>query len=995
MLPRVLLACLAAALWLLPAGAADAASLPAGSTALLSGDASLLGSLPAPVSVSTSNRFAASQDGRYVAFSSRSDGLFPSDDDYVSNVYVRDTTTGSVTLVSRATGAGGEPAHDDCYQAAISDDGTRVAFACDGPLDPADSSSLSDIYVRDLVTGATTLVSRAGNLGAVGNQGSSQPSLSANGEYVAFSSFANNLHPDANSNEMRVYRRQLGGANPTIVVSRRSAAQGGAVVRGSQPSISDDGNVVAFTHDGGIQVVDSDDTNGPTSDVYVRDIAGATTTLASRKDGFGGTVGNGDSHSPALAGDGSAVAFESESNNFDLTYDTDAQPDVYRRSLSAGTTKLVNVTIDSAKGNFSTNPSIDDGGMVVAFVSRATNLHPDDTDARADAYVVNLTTNAIQVVSRGDGAPGAVANGVAENVALSGDGLRAVSRLQRGSVFPDADPRESVLLWRDIPAERSLSVARPPGGAPFVNSGGLSVFGSLSADGRYVAFISEAPELGLPPDVDRGVFVRDRVTGAVTYASRADGPGGAPIEPELDAPAISADGRRVAFITESEGPVNELWVRDIAQGRTFLASRADGAGGTPANGESRTPDLDADGSRVAFFTYATNLGDGDTDQLPDVHVRDLETGRTLLASRANGAAGAKGTNESGLPSINADGTRVAFASRATNLGDGDTDDVLDIHLRDLSAGTTTLVSAAPGGPKGDQPSSDPSIDASGTRVAFHSSSTNLLGDTQGHAKVFVRNFTAGSLVIASRSDGAAGAVANADASSARISPDGGSVAFTSIAGNLVPGVAGGVRRTYVRDVAAGRTELVSRAGGPAGAPAARNADGLDISVDGSCVSFMTDQALVGPPSEYAQVYLRVRRADCAAAPAGPGGGPTAPAADTTAPVISRARLTRKGFRVGRAATPRAARVRRGTVLRFRSSEAATLTLRFDRLRGRRGRGAGVLTRRIKAGPGRVALSGRIGKRRMKPGGYRLTLRARDAAGNSSRAVRLSLRILKG
>lgn len=452
----------------------------------------------------------------------------------------------------------------------------------------------------------------------------------------------------------------------------------------------------------------------------------------------------------------------------------------------------------------------------------------------------------------------------------------------------------------------------------------------------------------------------------------------------------------MAFVTEGAGPAfREVWVRDLVQGRTYLASRADGAGGAPANGDAMLPDLDADGSRVAFASYATNLGDGDADPTLDVHVRDLASGQTLLASRANGAAGAKGNDQSGPASINADGSRVAFASTAKNLDDGDTDEISDIHVRDLAAGTTLLVSAAPGGPKGNQPAFDPSIDAAGTRVAFHASTTNLLGDTEQRSKVFVRDLSTGGLVIASRADGAAGAVANGEARGARISPDGGYVAFTAIAGNLMPAAPAGIQQAFVRDLAADRTELVSRAGGPGGAPAARSVEAGDVSVDGGCVGFWTDDPLIGPPSEYLQAYLRARRADCAAAPAGSGGGGPAVEADITAPVISRARLTRKRFRVGRVATPRAARVRRGTVLSFRSSEAATLTLRFDRLRGRRARGAGVLTRRIKTGPGRVALSGRTGKRRMKPGRYSLTLRARDAAGNSSQAVRLRLRILKG
>ena len=130
-------------------------------------------------------------------------------------------------------------------------------------------------------------------------------------------------------------------------------------------------------------------------------------------------------------------------------------------------------------------------------------------------------------------------------------------------------------------------------------------------------------------------------------------------------------------------------MRDLAAGRTFLASRADGPSGEPANAESRYPALDADGSRVVFQSNATNLGDGDADSFLDIHVRDLDSGRTILASR--GAGGAKGDGESGVADMSADGNRVAFSSYATNLGDGDTDVQPDIHLRDLAAETTTLV----------------------------------------------------------------------------------------------------------------------------------------------------------------------------------------------------------------------------------------------------------------------------------------------------------------
>ena len=167
------IACLA----LFQAASASAATLPAGTTAILSGNSLLSAPLPAPVSSSETKSSAVSQNGRFVAFQSQSDGLYDGDDDRVSNVYVRDRVSGAVILASRATGADGEPSHSYCYQPAISDDGSRVAFTCDGPLDPADTNApASDVYVRDLSSATTHLVSRASGTGAVGDRASSSPS---------------------------------------------------------------------------------------------------------------------------------------------------------------------------------------------------------------------------------------------------------------------------------------------------------------------------------------------------------------------------------------------------------------------------------------------------------------------------------------------------------------------------------------------------------------------------------------------------------------------------------------------------------------------------------------------------------------------------------------------------------------------------------------------------------------------------------------------------
>ena len=591
----------------------------------------------------------------------------------------------------------------------------------------------------------------------------------------------------------------------------------------------------------------------------------------------------------------------------------------------------------------------------------------------------NLATSTIQVASRTDGAGGTVANARAATVAVSGDGTKVGIGLNSGTIVPGLEPRHSTVVLRDLEApNRTDPVARPDGGEPFVNEGGFSAGGALSADGRYAAILSAAPGLGLPDDVRLGVFVRDRVTGAVVLASRADGAGGAPLPVGDEGPDISADGRRVAFAV-GDGQATSVWVRDLPTGRTFLASRADGPEGEPANGTSYRPALDADGSRVAFTSAASNLGDGDGDHQADIHVRDLESGRTILASR--GADGAKGDRESGVADINADGTRVAFMSYATNLADGDNDDKPDAHLRDLTADTTRLVSATPDGAKSDGFVLGLSIDASGARVAFDAVATTLPGGTGSHAQVYVRDLAADTLVLASRADGADGAAGPADSGGSVISPDGGHVAFASQAANLVPGTpdAGG------RDLRARPRGRAHRAGVAGERPCRGSRRWCDVTERGEHRRRLRELLQRGRAARAGQRLragvparapggLRVRRDRTRATPrrpCSPGRGSAARASAWG----GRARRSPRRLRPRHGAPVPLERGRHGVdhVVPHRSRAAVA---------GVHLRRAGRLTRTIGAGPARIALSGRVGRRAMRAGRYRLTLQVRDAAGNA-------------
>ena len=324
---------------------------------------------------------ALSADGRFVAFSSWASNLDPDDTDRPDDVYVRDLQTNTTTLVSRASGAAGAKGNGASVGASMSADGRFVAFRSSASnLDPGDNDTIPDVFVRDLQTNTTTLVSRgSGAAGAKGNNSSLVPAISADGRYVAFYSFASNLDPDDTDTSTDVFVRDL-QASTTTLVSRASGAAGAKGNGASRvPVISPGGRFVAF--DSNASNLHPDDTDA-TGDAFVRDLQAGTTTLISRASGADGAKGNDDSLRPVISADGRFVAFDSTASNLDPA-DTDTTADVYMRDVQANTTTLVSRASGpaGAKGNFfSLGPAMSRDGRFVGFVSGASNLDPADTD---------------------------------------------------------------------------------------------------------------------------------------------------------------------------------------------------------------------------------------------------------------------------------------------------------------------------------------------------------------------------------------------------------------------------------------------------------------------------------------------------------------------------------------------------------------------------------------------------------------------------------------
>ncbi len=640
----------------------------------------------------------------------------------------------------------------------------------------------------------------------------------------------------------------------------------------------------------------------------------------------------------------------------------------------------------------------------MAFLTAATNLDPaDTTPGRDNSDVYVNTQQGMMLASRRDGFSGTPLNRVDE-AALSGDGS-SVSFQVEGSATDDVEPDTSTIALRRLDTSSTTTVSRPQGGAPFFNQGDEAFGSSVSADGRYVAFTSSARGLGVPGTVGRAIFVRDTLTGAVALVSRQDGPNGAPIGPLPFDPKISADGRRVAFeVTSPEGDGGDspIYLRDIVASRTYRIDSADGANGAPGNGASFDPSISDDGSRVAFLSQSTNLGDGDTDNQVDVHVRDITTGRTILASRADGANGAKENSGAGQePVISGNGKRVVFQTRATNLGDGDTDTAFDIHVRDIDAGRTILASSATNVAKTNLDSERPSISRDGNRVSFLSQA-GFVPDPPGE-KLYLRDLAAGTVVLAGRADGPNGAPVIAGGFSAEtLSDDANVVAFVAESGEQHRAGRAGerLRAALPAQPVGGHDEPClpphgSERRGCAGRRRARLAHRRRRLPE----LRRTRGRLLPPPAsaDFEQIYMRVLEADCG----GRDSGTSILARDKVAPKLSKARLSHKRFRVSPKSTALSARVARGTVLSVRLSEAAKLTVTVDRRLPRRHhshkvryRRDGVLVRSLKAGTAHISFSGRLGHRRLAVGVHRLTLVARDAAGNVSKRVTLSFTVLR-
>ncbi len=486
-------------------------------------------------------------------------------------------------------------------------------------------------------------------------------------------------------------------------------------------------------------------------------VAEAASSLVSWNDaGTGG--GSHESSEPLISGDGRYVLFSSWANNLH-PLDTSTDADLYLRDTVAGTTTLVSINAaGSAAGNGSSQKaSLSSSGRIVAFTSSATDLTVDNDVnlAASDVFVRDLDTGVTELISVSL-AGGASGNGSSTMPMISADGRYLVFSSYATDLTADADGNlERDVFLRDRPSGTTTLISSNGAGTAAADASSASP--AISADGSTVVFLSRASDL-LP--ASRGSM------------------------------AITAGTHRGAF-------TGQVFAYDVATGVVELLTY-NHTGSAQANDDSYQLKVNNDGTRVAFRSWASDLVLSDSNSTDDIFVHDRDTGVNELVS-LNLAGTDSGNNESLGASISADGTLVAFTSWADDLVAVDGNGQCDVFLRDLDSGTTTMISVNAGGTdSGNGASEGAFLSADGRWLAYRSAASDLVSvDGNGQVDVFLlelvgartRNVTRGG-------DRASGAYIV-------LSAVGPLVSFSSDASNLVPGapVTSDIRDIFLSNLA--------------------------------------------------------------------------------------------------------------------------------------------------------------------------------------------------
>lgn len=398
-----------------------------------------------------------------------------------------------------------------------------------------------------------------------------------------------------------------------------------------------------------------------------------------------GIVGNNRSEISDIDGTGRYIVFESTATNLDPAITTNGLNQIFRKDTVTGEIALVSSDSSSlqAANNASFAPAISENGRFIVFQSAATNLSPITTGGILQIYIKDMTDGSIELVSRDINST--AGNAPATSAVVSNDGRYVAFQSSATNLSPLANNGAIQIYFKDMADESVDMVSRETtltGGA-----NGLSANADISNDGRFVVFESNATNLVSPPtsNVSRIYFVDMNSPDTIELVSVDDN--SADAQGISHNPSVSDDGRYVVF--ESNAANLDLSTNDNNNATdVFLRDRDPGSPSTtlvsinPATGESAdsastNASVSSNGSYIAFQSVASDIVSGNNPGLIDIYVRNLASATVTINQVNISATGINPTVNSGRAAISKDGRYVSFDSAHKYTTD-DTDGLFDV-----------------------------------------------------------------------------------------------------------------------------------------------------------------------------------------------------------------------------------------------------------------------------------------------------------------------------
>jgi len=802
-----------------------------------------------------------SADARYIVFQSNATNLVTGDTNSKTDIFLHDMQTGETKRVSvDSNGTQANGASTNYINSTISGDGRYITFASTATnLVTGDTNGKSDIFLHDMQTGTTKMISLADD-STLGNADSVNPVISSDGQHIAYSSSATNLVANDTNGQCDIFEYNL-QTGKTIRIS--VASDGTQADRVSyEASISSDGRYVAFASNATNLV--SGDTN-EAQDIFVHDLQSGTTIRVSvASDGAQG-IGNADY--PCISGDGRYVVFDSSANL--IANKQNAGVNIYFHDMVTGHTR--SITSSDQGNNYSMRPAISQNGEHIAYTSSISNIIAGDTNGKTDLFVTNTVDAATDAylsdltISAGSLSPafgltttsytaivGSNVDSITmipttdmstASVAVNGTTVSSGSASQPINLSTGTNTITVTVTASDGSTTKTYTITVTRLSTNDDNLIGLRLSqGALSpafASGTtvYTANVdNHISSLTVTPTTeDTAAIVK--VNGAAVTSDSASqeinlSGGTATINIEVTA----ADGTTIKTYTMTVNAISSLWSPNDAVNITTNLKTA-----FELQFFYSQFDMTSDERYIVFDSGTSGLVPEDADSHWDVFMYDKETTTTKIVSAASD--GTLANNDSNNPTISSDGRYIAFESFATNLVANDTNSTRDVFVQDTQTGSITRVSVASDGTQSNGFSDGARISSDGRYVVFQSNATNLASDdTTNNIDVFIHDMQTGTTKrVSVASDGTE---TNGLSLNAMISSNNRYISFESSATNLVSDDTNACYDIFVYDMQTGETKRVSiTTNGLQGDDLSKSAS---INTDGRYVTFQSNASNLVP-----------------------------------------------------------------------------------------------------------------------------------------------------